>query len=137
LRLEHDQTLQPQRHGVHLCEFLWYTNSVMKTLTFLVAFVLLTVSLIAQVAPMPQDIPLQKPKLLRDRDNQERSIRIGREPFKTRAIDDTQPKIDDANGEQRIQALELKVKNLEAEVAAQRALINQLQERLDRLQQKN
>jgi hypothetical protein len=108
----------------------------MKTLTFVCAFVLLSVSLIAQ-APMPQDIPLQKPKLLRDRDNQERAIRIGREPFKSVVIDDTQPKIDDANGEQRIQALELKVKNLEAEVAAQRALINQLQERLDRLQQKN
>jgi hypothetical protein len=70
----------------------------MKTLTLLVAFV--TVSLIAQGAPMPQDIPLQKPKLLRDRENQERAIRMGREPFKTRAIDDA--KIDDANAEQRI-----------------------------------
>jgi hypothetical protein len=107
----------------------------MKARTFLCAFVLLTVSLIAQDAPIPQDIPLQKPKLFRDRDIQEQLIRIGREPFKTHAIDD--PKIDDANGEQRIQALELKVKNLEAEVAAQRALINQLQERLDRLQRKN
>jgi hypothetical protein len=70
----------------------------MKTLTFLVACV--SVSLIAQGAPMPQDIPLQKPKVLRDRDNQERSIRMGREPFKTHAIPD--PKVDDANEEQRI-----------------------------------
>ena len=70
----------------------------MKTLTLLVALLLLSVSLTA--APMPQDIPLQKPKLLRDRDIQERNIRIGREPFKTVAIDD--PKIDDANAEQRI-----------------------------------
>jgi hypothetical protein len=74
----------------------------MKTLTFLVAFVLWTISLIAQGAPIPQDIPLQKPKLLQDRDNQERAIRIGREPFKTVAIDDTPSKIDDANAEQRI-----------------------------------
>jgi hypothetical protein len=108
----------------------------MKTLTFLCAFVLLTISLIAQDAPMPQDIPLQKPKLFRDRDIRESLIRIGREPFNAR-IDDTQPKTDDVNGEQRIRALELKVKDLEAEVAAQRALIKQLQERLDRLQQKN
>jgi hypothetical protein len=105
----------------------------MKTTTFLCALVLLTVSLIAQDAPMPQDIPLQKPKLLRDRDKQEYLIRMGREPFNAR----TEPKTDDAIGEQRIRALELKVKDLEAEVAAQRALINQLQQRLDRLQQKN
>jgi hypothetical protein len=120
----------------------------MKTLTFVFAFVLLTALLIAQDAPMPQDIPLQKPKLLRDLDIRGQLIRIGREPNPQdiqglfmrsgkAPIEDTQPKIDDANGEQRIQALELKVKNLEAEVAAQRALINQLQERLDRLQRKN
>ena len=108
----------------------------MKTLRSLLGIVLLATPLVAQDAPIPQDIPLQKPKLLRDLDIRKSLIRIGREPFDAR-IDDTQPKTDDANGEQRIQALELKVKNLEAEVAAQRALINQLQERLDRLQQKN
>jgi hypothetical protein len=63
----------------------------MKTPTFLVAFVFLTVF---------QDIPLQKPKWMRDREQQENLIRIGREPPKTRAIDDS--KIDDANAEQRI-----------------------------------
>ena len=72
----------------------------MKPLTFPVAFVLLLVPLIAKGAPMPQDIPLQKPKLLRDREIEESNIRIGREPFKTRAINDS--KIDDANAEQRI-----------------------------------
>ena len=84
---------------------------------------------------MPQDIPLIKPKLFRDWDIREQQIRVGREPFNARI--DEQPKTDDANPEQRIQALELKVKNLEAELAAQKAWINQLQERLDRLQQKN
>ena len=72
----------------------------MRTPTFLGAFVVLTVSLIAQAARMPQDIPLQKPKLLQDRDNQDRNIRIGREPFKTHAI--AEPKTDDTNAEQRI-----------------------------------
>jgi hypothetical protein len=72
----------------------------MKTRTLLVGLLLLSVPLAAASAPMPQDIPLQKPKLLRDRDIQEGNIRIGREPFKTRAIDDS--KIDDANAEQRI-----------------------------------
>jgi hypothetical protein len=72
----------------------------MKPLTFPVAFGLLVVSLLAQGAPMRQDIPLQKPKLLRDREIEESNIRIGREPFKTRAIYDS--KVDDANAEQRI-----------------------------------
>jgi hypothetical protein len=72
----------------------------MKTLTLLVALLLLSVST-ARSAPMPQDIPLQKPKLLRDRDIQESLIRIGREPFKTR-INDSQLKTDDSNAEQRI-----------------------------------
>jgi len=70
----------------------------MKTVILLCALVLLTASLIAQ--PVPQDIPLQKPKLLRDRDIQERNIRIGREPFKTTRLDES--KVDDANAEQRI-----------------------------------
>src|SRR5690242_3552923 len=72
----------------------------MKALSLLAAFVI--VSLIAQSGPTPQDIPLQKPKLLRDRENQERAIRMGREPFKTHAIDDSQLKIDDSNAEERI-----------------------------------
>jgi len=46
------------------------------------ASVLLTVSLIGQDAPIPQDIPLQKPKMFRDRGKQEYLIRMGREPFK-------------------------------------------------------
>jgi hypothetical protein len=70
----------------------------MKTLALLVAVLLLSIPLTAASAPMPQDIPLQKPKLLRDRDNQERAIRMGREPFNAR----TEPKIDDSNAEQRI-----------------------------------
>src|SRR5215468_8163271 len=74
--------------------------SFMKPLTLPVALLLLSVSLTAASPPMPQDIPLQKPKLLQDRDNQERNIRIGREPFKTHAI--AEPKTDDANAEQRI-----------------------------------
>jgi hypothetical protein len=62
----------------------------MKTPTFLVAFVFLMVF---------QDIPLQKPKWMRDREIQQDRIRIG-QPVKTRAIDPS--KIDDANAEQRI-----------------------------------
>jgi hypothetical protein len=73
----------------------------MKILAFLFAFGLLTVSVTAQDAPVPQDIPLQKPKLLRDRDIEERLIRIGREPFNAR-IEDSQRKIDDANAQERI-----------------------------------
>ena len=68
----------------------------MKTLTLVVAFVI--VSLTAQSAAMPQDIPLQKPKLLRDREIQESLIRRGREPFNARF----ESKIDETNGEQRI-----------------------------------
>ena len=68
--------------------------------TVILPVVLVTVSLIAEGAPMRQDIPLQKPKLLRDRENQERAIRMGHEPFKTHAIDES--KIDEANAEQRI-----------------------------------
>src|SRR6516162_2384409 len=58
------------------------------------------VTVLPQTAPMPQDIPLQKPKLLRDRDIQENRIRIGREPFNAR-IEDLR-KIDDAEAELRI-----------------------------------
>jgi predicted RNase H-like nuclease (RuvC/YqgF family) len=107
----------------------------MKTPTFLVALLLLSVTLIAQDAPMPQDIPLQQPKRRFENplDIQENIIRS----FKARIDDPQRTSADDTNAKQRIQALELKVKNLEAEVAAQRALINALQERLDRLQNKN
>src|SRR5262249_55312774 len=45
--------------------------SFMKPLTLPVALLLLSVSLTAAAAPMSQDIPLQKPKLLRDRDIEE------------------------------------------------------------------
>src|SRR5262249_880363 len=107
----------------------------MKPLTFLLTAVMLSVSVIAQDGRMPQDIPLQKPQLFRDWENRERLIRIGREPFKTRIEPPKTDEPSDANAEQRILALELKVKNLEAEIQAQKALINSLQERLDRLQQ--
>ena len=78
---------------------------------------------------------MQQPKRRFDNplDIQKRVIKS----FKARIEDRQRTSADGTNEEQRIQALELKVKNLEAEVAAQRALINQLQERLDRLQQKN
>jgi hypothetical protein len=72
----------------------------MKTWTLLVALLLSSISLFGQDAPMPQDTPLQKPKLLRDRDIQEQLIRIGREPLNSR-IEDLR-KIDDAEAEQRI-----------------------------------
>jgi hypothetical protein len=68
----------------------------MKTLTFLVAFVLSTVSLMAQ------DIPLQKPELFRKRDLEESRIRTGREPLITHSIEGLLRKIDDADAEQRI-----------------------------------
>jgi hypothetical protein len=67
---------------------------------FFASLLLSSIPLFGQDAPMPQDIPLQKPKLLRDRDIQESLIRIGREPFNAR-IEDLR-KIDDAEAEQRI-----------------------------------
>jgi hypothetical protein len=67
---------------------------------FFASLLLSTIPLFGQDAPMPQDIPLQKPKLLRDRDIQENRIRIGREPFNAR-IEDLR-KIEDAEAERRI-----------------------------------
>jgi hypothetical protein len=59
-----------------------------------------SIPLFGQAAPMPQDIPVQKPKLLRDRDIQERLIRMGREPMNAR-IEDLR-KGDDAEAALRI-----------------------------------
>src|SRR5262249_45755215 len=107
----------------------------MKRLPFLVKVVLLTVPLIAQDVSMPQDIPLQQPLPQRMRmrrfnnplEIQWLFMRSGMAP-----VEDTNQRIEaanDANDEQRIQVLEMKVKSLEAEIQAQRALINSLQER--------
>src|SRR5262245_64959712 len=98
----------------------------MKTLAFLTV-VLLTVPLVAQDAPMPQDIPLQQPLPQRMRmrrfnnplEIQWLYMRAAKAP-----IEDTHQRTDDNSEEQRIQALELKIKSLEAEIQAQRALIN-------------
>jgi hypothetical protein len=67
---------------------------------FFASLLFSSIPLFGQDAPMPQDIPLQKPKPLRDRDIQESLSRIGREPFNAR-IEDLR-KIDNAEAEHRI-----------------------------------
>jgi len=69
----------------------------MKTLTLVIVLLLLPVSLLGQDAPIPQDMPVQKPKLLRDREIQEQRRRSG---VNVRSED--LRKIDDAEAEKRI-----------------------------------
>jgi hypothetical protein len=118
----------------------------MKTLTFLVALLLLSVSLIAQDAPIPQDLPLQ---FRQSSDAVRRGVEqvipqnlplprptnngglLNRLRLPNRLAPAPDARVNAGTVEDRIAALEAKVAVLEAEIEAQRALIKQLEERLD------
>jgi hypothetical protein len=100
----------------------------------------LSTSLIAQVAaPITQDIPLQQPKLQQELYKwmlrmQGRLLDGFKDPLlappKRVEATESSPSVED-----RIAALEAKVAALQSEIEAQKAIIKQLQERLDQQQQ--
>jgi hypothetical protein len=126
----------------------------MNTLMSLLSIVLLATSLVAQDAPIPQDLPLQFRKTSEAvRRKVEQPIRQDlRLQRPTKSLDNdgllsrlratnrqalaTEGEINAGPVEDRIAALEAKVEALQSELEAQKALIKQLQELLDR-QQKN
>ena len=126
----------------------------MHTLTSLLSIVLLATSLVAQDAPIPQDLPLQLRKTSEAvRRRVEQPIRQDL-PLQrpTKRLDNgllnslratnrqtlaTEGRVHAGPVEDRIAALEAKVEALQSELEAQKALIKQLQELLDRQQKKN
>ena len=124
----------------------------MNTVIALLSIVLLATSLAAQDAPIPQDLPLQL------RHTSEAVQRGVEQPIPqdfplqrpTRRLDNflnrlrttnrqtpaTEGRVNAGSVEDRIAALEAKVEALQSELEAQKALIKQLQEMLDR-QKKN
>ena len=124
----------------------------MNTLISLLSILLFATSLVAQDAPIPQELPSQLRKtseavqrgveqpiprdlpLLRPT---KRLDNLGL-PNKLRATDKRSPatksKVNAAPVEDRIAALEAKVEALQSELEAQQALIKQLQELLNRQQ---
>ena len=136
-------------------EFVWYKQLIMNTLLSLLSIVLLATSLVAQDAPIPQDlplqlrqtreavrrrveqpipqgIPLQRPRKWLDNDGLLNSRRATNRPTLA-----TEGRVNAGPVEDRIAALEAKVEALQSELEAQKALIKQLQELLDRQQKKN
>ena len=125
----------------------------MKTLISLLSIVLLATSLVAQDAPIPQDLPSQ---LRSDavRRTVEQPIQIPRLPLQrpTQRLDNdsllnrlratnrqtiaTEGRVNVGPLEDRIAALEAKVEALQREVETQKAMIKQLQELLDQQQKK-
>ena len=107
----------------------------MKTLILLIALLLLSVSLIAQVAPIPQDVPLQQPNLQQELEKRryrmegqllDGSLRPLPAPKQIQASESRpNPSIED-----RIAALEAKVQALQKEVETQKAMIEQLRQQL-------
>ena|SRR5437762_4829116 len=127
----------------------------MSTLISLLSIVLLATSLVAQDAPIPQDLPSQLRQTsdaVRRRVEQpipqdlplqrptKRLDNIGL-PNRLRATNRQAPategRVNAGSVEDRIAALEAKVEALQSELDAQKALIKQLQELLDRQQRKN
>jgi hypothetical protein len=121
----------------------------------LLSIVLLATSLAAQDAPIPQDLPLQlrqtsdavrrgvEQRIPQDLPLQRPTKRLDNLglPNRLRATD-RQPlaperRTNAGTVEDRIAALEKKVEALQNELEAQKALIKQLQELLDRQQKKN
>src|SRR5262245_9316772 len=125
----------------------------MNTLMSFLSIVLLAPSVVAQDAPIPQDLPSQ---LRQTSDAVRRRVEqpiprnlplqpsakrwdesfLNRLRANKRQLLATEGKVN-ASAEDRIAALEAKVEALESELEAQKALIKQLQELLDRLQKKN
>jgi TolA-binding protein len=132
-----------------------YKRLIMKILISLLSIVLLATSLVAQDAPIPQDLPLQL------RQTGEAVRRSVEQPIPqhfplqrpTKRLDNdglltrlratnrqtlaTEGKVNAGSLEDRIAALEAKVEALQGELEAQKAVIKQLQELLDRQQKKN
>src|SRR5262245_24334335 len=104
----------------------------MNTLMSVLSIVLLATSLVAQDAPIPQDLPLQRPTKRLDNNWLLNSPRAT-----NRQTLATDGRVNAGPVEDRIAALEAKVEALQSELEAQKALIKQLQELLDRQQKKN
>ena len=127
----------------------------MNTLISLLSIVLLATSLVAQDAPIPQDLPLQLrktsdavrrrveqpirqdlplqwPTKRLDNDGLPNSLR----PTSRQTLT-SERRVNAGSVEDRIAALEAKVEALQREVETQKAMIKQLQELLDQQQKKN
>jgi len=127
----------------------------MNTLISLLSIVLLATSLVAQDAPIPQELPLQlrntseamrrrvEQPIRQDRPLQWPRKRLDNDGLlnRLRATNRqnlaTEGRVNAAPVEDRIAALEAKVEALQREVETQKAMIKQLQELLDQQQKKN
>jgi hypothetical protein len=145
-------TLPSQRDA---CEFVWYTKFIMNTLRSLLSIVLLATPLLAQDAPIPQNLPLQ---LRQTGDAVRRKVEqpipqdlplqlpakmldnggfLNRFLANNRQTPATAGRVNAGPVEDRIAALEAKVEALQREVETQKAILKQLQELLDQQQKKN
>ena len=127
----------------------------MNRLISLLSIVLLATTLVAQDAPIPQDLPLQLRKsseavrrrveqpipqdlpLQRPTKRLDNDGLLNRLRATNRQTLATGDRVNAGPVEDRIAALEAKVEALQSELEAQKALIKQLQELLDRQQKKN
>jgi hypothetical protein len=132
---------------------------VVRTLTSLLSIVVLATPLVAQNAPIPQDLPLE---LRKTSDAVRRSVEqplpeplpqnvpwprstqrleyrgvLDRLGLSNRPALATEVRVNVRSVEDRIAALEAKVEALQSRLEAQNALIKQLMELLDRQQKKN
>jgi hypothetical protein len=134
---------------------VWYKELIMNPVKSFTGIVLLATSVIAQDAPIPQDLPLELRKTSEAvRRRVEQPIRQN-VPFQqpTKRLDNgsllnrlratnrqtpaTEGRVNAGTVEGRIAALEAKVEALQRELEAQKALIKQLQNLLDRQQKEN
>jgi hypothetical protein len=126
----------------------------MNTLMSLLSIMLLATSVVAQDAPIPQDLPWQ---LRQTSDAVQRKVEqpiprnlplqpptkrwdesfLNRLRANKRQLVVTEGKVNAGTVEDRIAALEAKVEALQRELEAQKALTKQLLELLDRQQKKN
>jgi hypothetical protein len=128
----------------------------MKILISLLGIVLLATSLAAQDAPIPQNLPLplrqtseavqrkveqpippQGLPLPRPANRLDNRGLLNRLRLPNRLAPATDSRVNAAPLEERIDALEAKLQELQNELEAQKALIKQLQELLDQQQKKN
>ena len=127
----------------------------MARLISLLSIVLLATPLVAQDAPIPQDLPLplrqtgeairrkveqpspQAPPLQRPRKWLETPSLLNRIRATNRPTPAAERSVNPGSVEDRIAALEAKIEALQNELEAQKAVIKQLQELLNRQQQKN
>ena len=114
--------------AMNSCGIEWIMNALIS----LLSIVLLATSLVAQDAPIPQDLPLQRPTKRLDNDGLLNSLRAT-----NRQTPATAGRVNAGPVEDRIAALEAKVEALQREVETQKAMIKQLQDVLDQQQKKN